>query len=513
MSEFLYHYHPVEPATWFYLSSLLTIGLFFKFSRFWSVRNLDLMLLILLGPGLLFIHYGRKLDQPVVSPSEPARAAGSSVAAEPRPATHDGAAATSGGNISPATVAVPVPPEAPGAAESAPSAAGEAAEVALDDRSETDDPEPLTRGRQVQKYGYLWLFCVGGLLLARLLADPTMVRRPLLEPNLSAGGLTFIGCSLFVFLMANVISRPANETATSDPVAVEGNGAEQVVESTASKPRIDDIEGPGYALLASLPSPAKKSLVILAHLTVAVGMVLIGYRHFDNIVMGVGAATLYLMLPYTALMTNEIKHVLPAASLVWAVLCYRRPLAAGMFLGLAGGMTYYPLFLLPLWLSFYWPRGLLRFLMGVLTMLLLLLFVLFSSADVVHNVRLMFGLLPPAMNDLRGIWDESLGGWSSYYRIPVLAAFVALASSLALWPAQKNLGTLLSCSAAVMVATQFWHGYGGGEYMAWYLPLMLLTIFRPNLEDRVALTVLAEGWLPRRISVLPADKAAFSALG
>jgi hypothetical protein len=47
-----------------------------------------------------------------------------------------------------------------------------------------------------------------------------------------------------------------------------------------------------------------------------------------------------------------------------------------------------------------------------------------------------------------------------------------------------------------MVATQFWHGYGGGLYMAWYLPLFLLTIFRPNLEDRVAASVLEKGWLP-----------------
>jgi hypothetical protein len=51
-----------------------------------------------------------------------------------------------------------------------------------------------------------------------------------------------------------------------------------------------------------------------------------------------------------------------------------------------------------------------------------------------------------------------------------------------------------------MVATQFWHGHGGGGglFMAWYLPLVLLTFFRPNLEDRVALSVLGEGWFPRR---------------
>jgi hypothetical protein len=48
----------------------------------------------------------------------------------------------------------------------------------------------------------------------------------------------------------------------------------------------------------------------------------------------------------------------------------------------------------------------------------------------------------------------------------------------------------MSCSAALMVAAQFWHGFGGGLFVAWFLPLLLLTIFRPNLEDRVALKVI-----------------------
>jgi hypothetical protein len=75
-----------------------------------------------------------------------------------------------------------------------------------------------------------------------------------------------------------------------------------------------------------------------------------------------------------------------------------------------------------------------------------------------------------------------------------------LAGGMAWWPAHKNLGTLLSCSAAIMLAVQFWHGFGdgGGMYMAWYLPLLLMTVFRPNLEDRVALSVLGEGWFLRR---------------
>ena len=89
------------------------------------------------------------------------------------------------------------------------------------------------------------------------------------------------------------------------------------------------------------------------------------------------------------------------------------------------------------------------------------------------------------------------GFWQYFepaYRIPVVAAFVVLCVGLAIWPVQKNLGTLLSCSAAVMLATQFWHANQGGLYMAWYLPLLILTIFRPNLEDRVALSAVRPLW-------------------
>src|SRR3954469_15290101 len=57
----------------------------------------------------------------------------------------------------------------------------------------------------IEHAGYIWLFAVSGLFVLRLLLDPMMVRRPLLEPNLSVGGLTFLGISLFAFLMANVV--------------------------------------------------------------------------------------------------------------------------------------------------------------------------------------------------------------------------------------------------------------------------------------------------------------------
>ena len=108
---------------------------------------------------------------------------------------------------------------------------------------------------------------------------------------------------------------------------------------------------------------------------------------------------------------------------------------------------------------------------------------------------------------MQGFWSYDI--IAPAYRYPVLVLLSAFSISLALWPAQKNLGTLMSCSAAVMIATQFWHPRGGGLYMAWYLPLVLLTIFRPNLEDRVALSVLGQGWFPkRRANLGGAEKAA-----
>lgn len=430
MNQILYQYE-INPTTWVYVSSMMTIGIYFKFGRFWSVRNLDLVALIALAPGLLLVQHG-----------------------------------------------------------------------------------PDT-----EAFGYAWLFALGVFWLIRLLADPMMVRRPLLEPNLSPGGLTFMCASLLVFLMTNVI------TAELTPNDLEGaKRLDDVLrrQSSAEGSASLSSHGPGYPLLHllalvpneaiinvddSLPPDQSKLMVhtatartmsILSHLAIVFGIMFIGYRHFGNLRMGIAAAALYLLLPCTAQMVGRVDHVLPAALLVWAVACYRRPLLAGMLIGLAAGAIYYPIFLLPLWISFYWHRGLVRFLCGVAAMLALVTATLaLTSADSAafwSQVSQMFGFTSLTQQPADGFWHFN----EPAYRIPVVATFCALCLSMAIWPAQKNLGTLLSCSAAVMLGTQFWHAPSGGLYVAWYLPLLLLTVFRPNLEDRVALSVLGAGWFTKR---------------
>jgi hypothetical protein len=462
MTEFPFFYNRVSPTTWIHLSSLLTIAVFFKFSRFWSVRNLDLILLIAIAPGLLAVQYGHWVNV------------------------------------------------------------------------RTNDPS-------IEQAGYIWLFAGGLLLLVRMLIDPMMVRRPLLEPNLSAGGLTFLGIALFFFLMANVLTgNPAPEDRAAPPAVAAAEPAAAGVDQAQADLDRAARQGPGYPPLFRVPNfitqdmsvlhPAPRGaenepvaaarppgdllpyrlLLVFLHLSVVLGLVFIGYRHFDNAKTGIAAALLYLLLPYTAELTGFMRHVLPAAPLVWAILFYRRPIIAGMFIGLAIGLTYYPIFLLPLWLSFYWQRGVVRFMGGMIPTLAILVGVLFvtNQAGFVGDVKQMFGLTIPQMADknFEGFWGLRL--LDPVYRIPVLAACIALAGTMAIWPAQKNLGTLMSCSAAVMLATQFWNAHQGGLYMAWYLPLFLLTVFRPNLEDRIALSVLGTGWPFRRRPQLRIERAA-----
>ncbi len=459
MSEFLFRYERLEPTTWAYLSAILIVALFFKFNRIFSIRNLDLVLLLLLAPGLICVRLGIENGSPV----------------------------------------------------------GEL-------------------------FGYWWLFGVNALLLLRALWDSAMVRRPLLDPNMNASGLLFLAIALFLFMMANVI------TGSSDRDDLYSAQRAQLLSGrqASAVERISlDTHGPGFPLLFSLPAIPTSSVLgdegtqpttvattdnnasadgkpvaddraadddsqaadtptfttgqvvtakvaaIISQAMIVLGMILIGLRHFESLTMGCAAAMLYLLLPYTAMWTGSVTHLLPAALIVWAVFNYRMPLLAGILLGLAFGTIYYPVFLLPLWISFYWRRGLWRFLIGIaVAMVALVITQIATSSDFAmfaERMQQMLGIRWPQTENLSGAWHY----WNPVFRWPILATFLGMSLlTFPLWPAPKTLASLLSCSAAVMLGVQFWHAHSGGLALAWYLPLLLLMVFRPNLEDRVAVNMV-----------------------
>ena len=62
MGRILYQWD-LPPTTWVYISSLMLVAVFFKFSRVWSVRNFDLLALIAFAPGLLLLEQGSDLER------------------------------------------------------------------------------------------------------------------------------------------------------------------------------------------------------------------------------------------------------------------------------------------------------------------------------------------------------------------------------------------------------------------------------------------------------------------
>ncbi|MAI31938.1 MAG: hypothetical protein CBE00_04440 [Planctomycetaceae bacterium TMED240] len=517
MGEILLNYERPQPATWVYLSSFLTIGLYFVFHRFWSIRNLDLVLLILLAPGLLVVYEGRQLEQEERANRSQQIALQSGTqtkslvekfltlvqplpmyALSPRGSVQSESVANS------LTVLQKTPSfvseEVSGTTtELVEANSGIPPEAIEGGPAELDSPvdEDFTSD-ELQRIGFLYLLTIQAFILVRMMLDPIMSRRPLLDPNLTAGGLMFLGVSLFVFMMANVVRSDPQTQYTQGPELGPGYALMRMLPSIPTLPINNQLEG----LPADIrPEPTAgekqlavvaKVLAILAHLGIVSAIILISNRHFGNTRAGVGCATLYLILPYTAQMTGRVDHALPAAFLLWAILTYRRPLIAGMFVGLAGGLVYYPLFLLPLWISFYWKRGVRKFILGTACMLALLMLALWfdDSSTLADHLQHMYGVLSPLRDaeTLQGLWAL---GWNPFWRLPVIVAYVILSAFFAIWPAQKNLGTILSGSAALMIAAQFWHGESGGLYIAWFLPLLLLTIFRPNLQDRIATKVVA----------------------
>ena len=359
--------------------------MFFKFGRLWSVRNLDLTLLLSLAPGLLFVK-------------------------------------------------------------------------------STSEGSPL---------GYCWLFAVSGFLLLRLLFDFALTRRPRMEQNLNPAGMAFLCAAAMLFQTTKIMTEAPDAGAMSTVRHADDLLKRQDASSEISFEDTGTTTGPA------------RTMAFLSHLAVLFGLIAVGRWHFSDTNLGLAMGTMYLLLPVTAFDVTKVNHLLPAALIVWAVAVHHRPTIAGGLLGLACGTLFFPVFLLPIWMAFYWGRGATRFgLALVLTGAILLGSLLLTSADSYSFTRQTIGSIDWSVLKFQA--DEGVGFWSLYnpaYRIPVFATFIVLLASLTIWPLKKNLETLLANSVAIIVATQFWYPDQGGIYVLWYLPLMLVVTFRPRLTN------------------------------
>jgi hypothetical protein len=421
-------YDATSPA-WFYLSLLLIVAVFFRFNRLWSLRNLDLVLLLGFSPALLLLEAGQ--------------AAGLARESATASAVGNGWLFALSGVLLIRLFCDPLYRRRP----------------------------RLEQNLNAPAVGFLAL-CAMILLVFRVATLPlpdsavqTVERGEQMRRRIDAS-----------------TEKAAAGPATSLLAAPVGAISEAV---TSDEPgsQTGPHAGPSRATLI-----AAHTLAVLAHLAVVAALFMLGVRIFGEAQLGISMALLYLLLPCTLYQAGEVIHVLPAALVLWAFVVWDRPLAAGVLLGLACGTLFFPVFLVPLWTVFYGRKRAGRFLAGVLSVgAVLLASLALTSYDPSSFTRQAFGAINWGALSLEpqtpgGFWSEH----NHHYRLPTMAAFAVMLVVLTVWPRRKTLEHLLASSTALVVGVQFWYPQEGGVYLLWHLPLTLAVVFRPTLSALTA---------------------------
>ncbi|MDR1493359.1 MAG: hypothetical protein LBT05_11650 [Planctomycetaceae bacterium] len=523
MPSSLFQYEML-PTTWFYLSSLIIIAVFFKFNRFWSIRNLDVIGLMLTTPGLLFLAMNNSragyvwlfgcgflfiirlfLDLLMVR----------------RPLLEP--------NLNPSGITLSVILLIAFMCANITINRGATVDsvrtLRLEQILTLKDWESQQKPLQTRIAGFRPFLAVTDFTNQVMAPDKQFLNvylrekaleeekkrqkylPPILpnnEPNAETM-LRHVYDGVFGTLSVNEnsdknpdgkiipvsYSEQQNVLDNSFPVTTSGltisSGEISTNENSAQNSNTAALSAQNELQRSFWGESGVILLVILGHIAIVLGLVHIGHCHFSNIATGVSAAMLYLLLPYVNQMTGRLDHIIPGAFIIWAVALYRRPFFSGMCIGIAASLIFHPIFLLPIWCSYYWKRGLFRFLIGVFGVILVFYtLLLFSPHEMGNYGQQLLNMLGVHNFRLRmpdGIWED----FDRVYRTPVIVVFAIFCIGMVFWPSRKHLATLMSCSTIILIGMQFWLAHQGGLYIAWYLPLLIITLFRPNLEDRVAL--------------------------
>lgn len=501
----------VTNPTWLAYVAFLVIAVYFRFSRIFSIRNVDLTLLLLLSTAIVVAGVYR--DAPYEKPEAIAKL-NSNDAALLGPSTlvaTDPVADPEAGDVdSPSDSSFAEPggntETDPGEQISPGPGLEELEDVTATLQDSTDEEKAV---HPVYQWASWTLMGLTLLLLVRLLFDESLTRRPRLEQNLNHAGITFLCIPAFGILMFSVLTEnPVNSTVK----AVEHGRALLERRDVKVDPRTGGDEQPaptetllaaGSAAVAQLSGNLPNSpddnpettssaaawlariIVVLAHTLVVLGLLTIGRNHFANLQLGISMSCLYLLLPCTAVNVHELNHILPAACLIWAIASYRNPIVSGILLGLASGTLFFAAFLLPLWAVFYGRQGALRFtvsVLGITAVLVTCLMLISGDANSFTNKLITTANWTAyrLLDDSAVVDDGSIS--QLFIRIPMAAVFFVMLTAMTVLPRPRNLENLLANSTCLVVAAQMWYPHDIGTYVLWYLPLFLIVIFRPRLD-------------------------------
>jgi hypothetical protein len=242
--------------------------------------------------------------------------------------------------------------------------------------------------------------------------------------------------------------------------------------------------------------PAVHATTILWDTICLVGLVLIG-RRFGGARLAATLAFAWVAYPFTQYVSssNTNDAIMPAL-LIWGFYFATSAAARGAFLALSAWTKFGSLLLLPLWWGYPAARRLpsRRFVVAFLVVTLLAFIPLTFEPSFFHGVRVFFDrtfLIQIERHSPFSLWD-----WGQYHAhgLPDLrwlqhvleALLVVGVVALAFRPRLRSPLQLAALSAAVLIAFEIVLTHWSYLYLPWFFPFVALALLFDRDADRVA---------------------------
>ena len=270
-------------------------------------------------------------------------------------------------------------------------------------------------------------------------------------------------------------------------------------ESSPDSPRLGD-QSTYY-----LPPLAASQLCALAYHLVGVLALFLATRRLAGIDVGLAAVCLYCGSlavlgigsdHYPVAGITFVSHIAPASMVLLAFAALPSPAMSGALLVAAAGTGFYPAFMGPAWLGYYWrdPRARYRFIGACVVASVALLVFVFALSLPAGGLSTMGTFLRDSFGhhtDPAGYGSSPFGFWGQKGGIrqavmtPLLSsplasaawvAFLALIVGSGLLARGRSPAALALVSAAIAMAATLVKPHSTGTYMAWYYGLVLIGV-------------------------------------
>jgi hypothetical protein len=198
-----------------------------------------------------------------------------------------------------------------------------------------------------------------------------------------------------------------------------------------------------------------------------------------------------------------VSHIVPAAVTLVAFRYLDRPAVAGALLAAAAGFGFYPAFIFPTWLGYYWGdsrKAAGQFVVGFgLVCLAVGVWVLLASRPADG-----LGLVATIVRDTLGhqtdpevygrtpfgFWGQQTGGWrwliqpmvgESAMLSPFFLLYCGFLGATAVMARNAGLVGLALLTSAVALGANVWKIHATGAYLAWYYPFLLIGALGPGI--------------------------------